>query len=476
VTGKQFTMSIRTMIRNFDHQARHPRWPSCTFLIRGVATVVILALANSASYVQAATPIPGEPQSGPIAIVGATVHPMVGEAVEGGTVLFLDGKLTAIGKDVELPEDVERIDATGKHVYPGLFCAGGELGLVEIDSIRATIDVRETGSLNPNVKAQVAVNPESELIPVTRANGVLLALSNPQGGLVSGMSVVLQLDGWTWEDMTVRSPAAMHVQWPQMRASQDWWTEQTAAQQTADRDNQLPQLQELFQQAQFYRQAQRPEVVDVRYEALLPVLAGEVPLLVSADTLGQIQAAVALAAQYKLKLIINGGYDAESCAALLREHDVPVIVPAVYRLPRRRSDPYDAAYSLPSRLHRAGVRFCIAGVDRFGASNLRNLPYHAGTAVAYGLPADEALKAITLYPAQILGVDDRLGSLETGKEATLIVTTGNPLETATQVELAFIAGRRVDLASRHTELWWKYEEKYRRMRERGELEALSTGE
>ncbi len=436
--------------------------------LRPVAWTFSLVVCVS---LRAAPQLPGPPQEQPIAILNATIHPVSGPLIEAGTLLFDAGRIVAVGTDVELPDGTLRIEGQGKHVYPGLFSAGGELGLVEINSIRATQDASESGAVNPNVKAEVAVNPDSELIPVTRANGVLLTLTVPSGGLVAGMAAVLQLDGWTWEQMTVAAPVAMHVQWPSMRAGSGGRSERSGGRPQADRTPQLQKLHELFDQAEQFRQAGQGAASDLRLEAMLPVLEGKLPLLVSADSQRQIQTAVAFAAQRKLKLIINGGYDAETCALLLREHDVPVIIPAIYRLPRRRSDPVDAAYTLPERLRQAGVRFCIAGVDRFGASNLRNLPYHAATAAAYGLPAPDALRAITLSPAEILGVADRVGSLDAGKDATLFVADGDPLETETHVLMAFIQGARVDLGNRHDQLWQKYQEKYRRLEARGTRQA-----
>jgi imidazolonepropionase-like amidohydrolase len=195
---------------------------------------------------------------------------------------------------------------------------------------------------------------------------------------------------------------------------------------------------------------------------MLPVLERRQPLLVTANEMRQIQSAVAFAVEQNVRLILHGGYDAADCAALLKQHDVPVIVAGTYRLPLRDSDPYDSAYTLPERLRTAGVRFCIASDGGFGASGVRNLPYHAATASAFGLSTSEAIKAITLYPAQILGVADRVGSLEAGKDATLFVSSGDPLDTVNQVETVFIQGRRVDLNDRHKRLWKKYEEKYRR--------------
>ncbi len=199
---------------------------------------------------------------------------------------------------------------------------------------------------------------------------------------------------------------------------------------------------------------------DARWESLQDVLAGKLPVIFHADDVRQIRSAVAFAEQEKLRPIIAGGYDAPACAELLKKHEVPVIVGGVYRLPRRRGDDYDAPFTLPARLHEAGIRFCISSQDRHGASSIRNLPYHAATAVAYGLDADVALKAITLAPAQILGVGDKVGSLEVGKHATLFVATGDPLDTPTQVEQAWIVGRKVELNDRHKRLYRKYEQKY----------------
>jgi imidazolonepropionase-like amidohydrolase len=197
---------------------------------------------------------------------------------------------------------------------------------------------------------------------------------------------------------------------------------------------------------------------DIRWEAMQPLVTGKQPMMVSADTLSEIESAVAFASRHDLKLIIRGGYDAPLCAPLLKGNDVPVIVSAVHRLPLRRSDPYDAAYTVPERLRKAGIKFCIAGDNRF-ATNARNLPYHAATAAAYGLPADEALKSVTLYPAQILGVADRVGSLEVGKEATLFLTDGDPLETPTQILAAYAAGKPVDLNDKHKGLYEKFRQR-----------------
>lgn len=416
--------------------------------------------------------LPGKPQATPVLLVGGDVYTVAGDVIPGGSVLFADGKIVAVGKDIDAPPDATRIDCAGKRVYPGLFALATDLGLVEIAAVRATLDSAETGQLNPNARAEVAVNPDSELIPVARANGVLLNLTAPSGGVLSGTSAVMQLDGWTWEQMTLRAPAAMHLAWPRMSAVRAWWEEESAAKQMKGRDDQLKAIDQAFADARAYMTARQgggndkasATPLDARWEAMVPVLQGKVPLIVEADDLAAIQAAVAFAAREKVKLIILGGYDAPRCADLLKRHDVPVIVESVHRLPLRRDDAYDAPFTLPQRLREAGIRFAITDGSR--SSSIRNLPYHAATAAAHGLPPDEALRAITLYPAQITGVADRVGSIEKGKDATLIVTDGDILETPTKVERAWVQGRGVDLTSRHTQLYEKYREKYRRMEQK----------
>ncbi len=426
-----------------------------TFLISAIFASSILAMANPE--------VPGKPQEKPIALVNAVIHPISGDVIDRGTILFDKGKIVAVGKDVVIPEGAEKIDLDGKHVYPSLFDAWTDLGLVEINSVKATVDVQESGQINPNVKAIVAVNPDSEIIPVTRSNGVLLALTAPHGGLIAGKSAVIQLDGWTWEDMALLPEAAMHLEWPRVGRGRDLDDDEGPAMQ---HDEVVTKLRQTFSDARAYAASRKadPEEypLDARWEALQPVLAGKLPVVIHADELVAIQAAVAFADQEKVKVVLHGGYDAPLCAPLLKKHNIPVVVAGVYRLPRRRGDDYDASYSLPARLHEAGLKFCISSAGRFGASNVRNLPYHAATAAAYGLPADEALRSITLSPAEILGVADRVGSLAAGKDATLIITTGDPLETPTQVTAAYIQGRQVDLTDRHKRLWKKYEEKYKR--------------
>jgi imidazolonepropionase-like amidohydrolase len=265
--------------------------------------------------------------------------------------------------------------------------------------------------------------------------------------------------------MVVKAPVAMELNWPSMSPTRSWRQQLGEREQLRERDERLKQVRQAFADARAYMIAKKngssPTNFDARWEAMIPLLEGTIPLAVSANDVQQIQAAIAFAQQEKLKLIIVGAAEAPQCADLMKKYDVPVILTGTQRLPQRRSSAYDEQYTLPARLRELGIRFCIAGSR--SASYVRNLPYQAGMAAAFGLSKDEALKSITLYPAQILGVEDRVGSLEVGKDATLIITDGDPLETATQIEQAYIQGRKIELTSRHTRLWDKYKEKYRRM-------------
>ncbi len=431
--------------------------------------VVLLAFAVSSNAL-ASPETPGADQKNPIALIGGTLHPVSSAPIEGGVLLFDKGKITAIGAAADIPADAERISIAGKHVYPGMFDAFTNMGLVEVNALRPSRDESESGRFNPNVRAEVAVNPDSELIPVARANGVLLVMTAPSGGLISGKAAVIQLDGWTWEDMTLRSQVGLIVNWPRMAAVLDGAGKKSAGKQSGASQQSLKYLREQFTNARAYLQAREnaPDLhpLDLKWEAMASVLDGQTPMIVVADRVRQIQSAVAFAEEENVKLVIYGGYDAPLCAKLLNAHKIPVIVGGVQRLPRSRSDDYDAPFTLAKRLFDAKIEFCISGAGRFGASQVRNLPYHAAMAAAFGLPRGEALKAITLSPARILGVADRVGSLEVGKDATMIITDGDPLETVTHVDLAYIQGRVVDLSSRHTRLWRKYQEKYRRLDEK----------
>ncbi len=432
----------------------------------GAATALVFAAALLGNAL-GSSEIPAPVQTQPIALKGATVHPVSAPDIVAGTVVFENGKITALGADVAVPANAEIIDATGKHVYPGLISANTVLGLTEISAVRSTLDVAEQGAINPNARVAISINPDSELLPVVRANGILTALTVPEGGLISGQSAVLRMDGWTPEEMTVRSPAALHVRWPDMKIDRTPRARKSVEDQQKEIDKAQKTIRDAFAIARSYWQARKtpgPDFKsDLRWEGLLPVFDGTLPVFVHADTLAQIEAALAWAKEAQLKIVLVGGQDAWRVAPQLKETDTPVIIALATALPSRRDDPYDSAFSNAARLREAGVRFCIAtNGQRSEAAHDRNLPYEASMASAFGLPRDEALKAVTHYPAQILGIGDQLGSLEPGKAATLIITSGDPLDFPTQIEAAFIDGRKIDLSNRQTRLRDKYLEKYRR--------------
>ncbi|MCZ6775306.1 MAG: amidohydrolase family protein [Ignavibacteria bacterium] len=438
-------------------------------IVKVVVTVALCILVSTYSAA-GSDQIPAKPQDHTIALVGGTIHKVVGPSVEG-TIVFDGGKIIDLGANATIPEVAEIIDVSGKHIYPGLISADTYIGLIEIGAVRATRDRTETGDINPNIRAEVAVNPESELIPVARANGITMMVTSPSGGLISGTSAMMMMDGWTWEEMTFKAPAAMYVSWPRMTIITAPWFTRSEEEQKNERDKSLQELKDAFRNARAYMTAKKAEAqedvpyhdVDMRWEAMIPVLERTVPVVVWATEVQQIQAAVAWAEQENIRIIIGGGYDAWRVADLLKKKNIPVLAGGIHRLPMRRFEAYDESFVLPAKLHDAGIQFAI--ITRGSPASERNLPYHAAMAAAYGLPKEEALKAITLYPAQIFGVADRIGSLEVGKDATLIVTTGDPLEIINNVEMEFIQGRKIDLTSRHTMLYEKYKEKYRRTKE-----------
>ena len=412
--------------------------------------------------VLAAAPAPAET----VVLAGATIHPVSGPAIEGGSVVIRDGKIAAVGRDVPRDAAARTIDLTGKHLYPGLISANSVLGLTEISSVEGTNDFRETGSTNPDIRAEVQVNPESELLPVALANGITSALIVGRGGAISGTSALMHLSGWTREDMTIRAPVGLHVQWPNMTPVHAFFERRTDEQQAADRDRAIENIRKSFDDARAYWTARGAEGKtgvprhdrDVKWDAMGKALRGEIPVMIHAAALNQIRAALRFADEEKLpRVILVGGDDAWRVAAELKARDIAVIAGPTLEMPRRRYDAYDEAYTEPVRLQQAGVRYCISdGGSPFNAMNARNLPYHAAMAAAFGLPRDEALKSVTLYPAQILGVADRLGSIEPGKIADLIVTDGDPLEISTHIEQVWVAGKPVSLENRQTRLFSKY--------------------
>jgi len=429
-----------------------------------ITHLFLLGCMSAAISAQDLTPKAG-PQKMPTALVNATIHTVSGAVIELGFVLFDQGRITQIGEGERMfAATIRQIDCKGQHVYPGLFSAQTQLGLREIGAVRASRDFAEVGQVTPEVRAAVAINPDSTLIPVARSNGILTAAVLPRGGLLPGRASVVRLEGWTWEEMAIDDDAGLVVNWPSVRPTANRRFDPSMEKQRNEIRDRLQRIRDTFEQARAYlatRAADDSTPVDLRWEGMRSVLEGKKPILVHAFDYDQIVSAVTFAAELKLRIVILGGRDAPLCADLMRKHKVPVILPGVFRWPKRRDQGYDHGYQLPQRLEAAGIDWCMTSGDR--GAHERNLPYAAAMAVAHGLDKRIALESITLRPARILGLGKELGSIEEGKRATMIVTDGDPLEVTTHVLRAFIDGREVDLSNKQTELDKKYREKYRQL-------------
>jgi imidazolonepropionase-like amidohydrolase len=398
----------------------------------------------------------------------------ISNGVIQGSILFDNGKITHVGEFIAPEVGTEVIDLEGKHVYPGFIAAVSGIGLVEINAVDVTNDHSERGNFNPNVRANVAYNPDSEIIPTTRSNGVLIANVVPASGLVSGQSSIMMMDGWTWENATLSHPSGLHINWPQMgtRTRGRFGRSVPIKKQIERRNKSLKALDDIMKESRAYarlrqtksRSAENYHNEDLRLESMIPYVQGKLPIYVHANEVRQIEAAVHWSKRQDVNIIIVGGKDAWRTTNLLRKNKVPVIYESVTALPNRRYEDYDQAYKGPALLHEAGVQFCIATAGSAGAAyQLRNLPNQAAMAAAYGLPKNEALRSITLSAAEILGIDKQVGSLESGKDATLFISNGDALEIRTNVLQAYIQGRKVDMGDRHKMLFHKYQEKYRQL-------------
>jgi len=379
-----------------------------------------------------------------LVIRGGTVHPVSG-APYVGNVVVRGGKIVAAGQDAPVPDGAKIIDAKGLHVYPGLFDAGTTLGLTEIRSIEVMNDSRELGDFTPHLLARTAVHPASEHIPVARANGITHTLSLPAGNNgFSGQGSVFHLAGWTIEEMDIEPAAVMVVEWPSRRNGARVATER------------IRRIETWLDAARQYDRVTRAGAKiprDQRLEALARVVRGEIPLLARVNRDEDIRAAVEFADEQNIRLIIAGAREANKVAKLLADHRIPVILGPTQSLPTSVDAPYDEPYTVPARLHEAGVKFAFA---TFSSSDSRTLPYEAAQGVPYGLPYDVALRAVTINPAEILGLGDRLGTIEPGKIANLIVTDGDPLEIQTRVRHLIINGVEVSTMNKHEQLYQIY--------------------
>jgi len=416
-------------------------------------------------------------------IRGATVYPVSGPKVENASVLILDGKIADIG-DAKLAapkarKDVKVVEAKGLHVYPGMIDSASEVGIAEIGSIRETSDTGEIGTFNPQLRPLIAVNPDSEHIPVTRANGITSVMVLPAaaggggrggggGSIIAGQVSLINLNGWTWEEMEVKRDAAVYLRFPVIAgggggrgfggggrgagAGGGGFAEARRAYEA-----QVRTIHTFFEEARRYQRAKKagdPSLkTDLKLEAMLPVLEGQRPVMMVVTREREIRDAIEFADKEKIKIVLAGVRRPGKALELIKSKNIPVILGSTLALPLEEDDPYDSAFTLPGELHKAGVKFAFASFDNQFA---RNLPYEAAQAAAFGLPYEEALKSITLNAAEIWGVGDQYGSIDKGKYANLMVTDGDPLEIKTQVKMVFIKGQQVDLESKHTKLYKRY--------------------
>ena len=435
------------------------------------ATLVAMLLATSWLRTHA------EPEtSAPVyALKDAKVFTLAGPPIENGTVVIRDGKIAAVGPQADVPSDAQVIDAKGLEVYPGIFDSATTLGLAEIPAVSATVDTTDVGNFNPQLVAMTAVHPPSELIPVARANGITHAVAAPLGGgggfrgggggaVITGQASAIHLAGWTVEEMLIRRSVAMVVNWPTLETrSFDISTfsmrERPFTEVKQEYDKRVFELTDLLDRARHYAQAMEKGSSqnydrDLRLEALVPVVQGKLPVLVVANQKRAIRDAIEFCDKQKLRMILGEGSESYKVKDLLASKHIPVILGHTQELPQDEDAPYDQSYATPGQLRAAGIKVAFASFGE--ASFVRRLPYQAANAVAYGMPYDEALKAVTLYPAQILGLDDELGTIAPGKTADIIVTDGDPLAIPTQVRYLFIKGVLTSTDNKHLRLYEEY--------------------
>jgi imidazolonepropionase-like amidohydrolase len=404
-------------------------------------------------------------QTRSVLIMNATAHIGDGTVIENAAIGFRNGKLDMVAdaRTIRLAANAydETIDAAGKQVYPGFIATNSTLGLHELDAIRPANDVAETGAFKPGIRSAIAYNTDSEIIPTVRLNGVLMGQITPRGGVISGTSCVMQFDAWNWEDALIKADDGVHLNWPGV-FHKHYDKGKVNVEKVKTYDQQLREIHTFFNEARAYCAVKEPALRELRFEGLRGVFSGSQKLYVHADDAKSIQEALNFKSSQSVKhMVIVGGYDAHLVADQLKANEVAVLLRRLHELPMYAEDDVDLPYKLPMLLHQAGVQFALQNegdMERMGA---RNLPFYAGTAVAYGLPYEEAVRSLTQTPAKILGIDSTCGTLEVGKDATLFISNGDALDMRTNaLTHAFIQGRSIVLRSKQTELYEKYKQKY----------------
>src|SRR5574343_299816 len=413
-------------------------------------------LAVTLFSVQLFAQAPSKKQDVKVIIKNATVHIGNGKMLENATEVFDKGVITEVTTSNVNETSAKVIDAKGKHVYPGLIVADSRLGLEEIEAVRSTLDYAEVGEINPNIRSVIAYNTDSKIIPTVRSNGVLLALSVPEGGVMPGTSSVMKLDGWNWEDAAYKMDAVTQLNWPSMSIRKAWWAPPAEEQRKQSAEN-MAMIKKLFDEAKSYNEQATP-TINLKLEAMKPVFNGSKKLFINAHSAKEITSAVLFAKSYNIKPVILGGSEAYLVADFLKENDIAVVANNPHSLPNNEDDDVDMPYKNAKILHDKGVLYCLS---IGGSWQQRNLPFVAGTTAAYGLSKEEALQSITLNTAKILGIDKTTGSIEVGKDANLLISEGDLLDMRTSnVTSAFIQGASIDLNNKQKELYKLYMEKY----------------
>lgn len=402
-----------------------------------------------------------------ILLIGGTAHLGNDTVIENSVIGIKNGKITLIVNTSETynKSDYEEvIDTKDKHIYPGFIAPNSTIGLTEVEAVRSTNDFREVGTMLPNIRSLIAYNTDSKIIPTVRSNGVLMAQITPRGGLISGTSSIVNLDGWNWEDAVYKADEGIHINWPLMQTGALMGEENTESgpyEKNKEYIKQVSELKKFFEEAKAYSQ-QNPSEKNLRYESVKGLYDSTKIAFFHADYVKEITEAIAFAKQNDIKrAVIVGGRDSWMITDLLRKKNIAVIVARVHELPQRTEDDVDLPYKLPYLLQKERVLFCLNNEGDMEAPGARNLPFLAGTAAAYGLTKEQALKAITLNTAKILGIDQTAGSIAVGKDATLFVSTGDALDMRTNnVEKAFIKGTPLDLSNAQEDLYIKYKNKY----------------
>jgi len=426
--------------------------------------ILIITLVFGVTLNAQQTPAP--PQSEQVAIIGATAHIGNGEAIENCTIIFNDGKITAIGAGLTAPTEGTTINAEGKHVYPGFIAPSKSLGLVEVDAVRASDDQDEIGEMIPHVRSLIAYNAESKVVESMRPNGVLIGQITPQGGTISGTSSIVQFDAWNWEDAALKTDDGIHMNWPNFFRRGRWWAgEERGFIPNKEYAKEMDDIKMFFQNSIAYGKTGAGDK-NLPFAAMQGLFDGSQRLYIHADGEKEMTDAVTLAKNMGVKnVVIVGGYRANKIAGFLKEHNIPVLVNVTHSLPEFDDDDYDLTYKLPKLLVDAGLLVAIQNEDMANFQT-RNMAFYAGQTVAQGLDKETALQLITGNTAKILGIDDMYGTLEEGKSATLFISEGDALDMRTnKLSKAYIDGRDISLETHQTELWKRYMGKYERQQE-----------